>query len=43
MSLLLKGFSVNQRLVAYENRLENIDSRVIYLEKQVDFFVNANG
>ena len=39
---MLKGFSVNQRLVAHENRLENIDSRVIYLEKQVDFFVKAN-
>ena len=32
---LLKGFSVNQRLVSHENRLENLDSRVIYLEKQV--------
>ena len=39
---MLKGFSVNQRLVAHENKLENIDSRVIYLEKQVDFFVKAN-
>ena len=39
---MLRGFSVNQRLVAHENRLENIDSRVIYLEKQVDFFVKAN-
>ena len=39
---MLRGFSVNQRLVAYENSLENIDSRVIYLEKQVDFFVKAN-
>ena len=39
---MLKGFSVNQCLVAHENRLENIDSRVIYLEKQVDFFVKAN-
>ena len=39
---LLKGFSVNQRLVSHENRLENLDSRVIYLEKQVDFFVKAN-
>ena len=39
---MLKGFSVNQRLVSHENRLENIDSRVIYLEKQVDFFVKAN-
>ena len=39
---LLKGFSVNQRLVSHENRLENLDSRVIYLEKQVDFFVIAN-
>ncbi|MDY6369979.1 MAG: RhuM family protein, partial [Fibrobacter sp.] len=26
---MLRGFSVNQRLVAHENRLENIDSRVI--------------
>ena len=39
---LLKGFSVNQRLVSHENRLENLDSRVIYLEQQVDFFVKAN-
>jgi len=39
---MLRGFSVNQRLVAHENKLENIDSRVIYLEKQVDFFVKAN-
>jgi len=39
---LLKGFSVNQRLVSHENRLENLDSRVIYFEKQVDFFVKAN-
>ena len=39
---LLRGFSVNQRLVAHENKLENIDARVIFLEKQVDFFVKAN-
>ena len=39
---MLKGFSVNQRLVSHENRLENLDSRVIYLEKQVDFFVKVN-
>ena len=39
---LLKGFSINQRLVSHENRLENLDSRVIYLEKQVDFFVKTN-
>ena len=39
---LLKGFSVNQRLISHENRLESLDSRVIYLEKQVDFFVKAN-
>ena len=39
---LLKGFSVNQRLISHENRLENLDSRVVYLEKQVDFFVKAN-
>ena len=39
---LLRGFSVNQRLISHENRLENLDSRVIYLEKQVDFFVKAN-
>ena len=39
---MLKGFSVNQRLVSHENRLENLNSRVIYLEKQVDFFVKAN-
>ena len=39
---MLRGFSVNQRLVSHENRLENLDSRVIYLEKQVDFFVKTN-
>ena len=39
---LLRGFSVNQRLISHENRLENLDSRVIYLEKQVDFFVKTN-
>ncbi len=39
---MLRGFSVNQRLVAHENKLENHDSRIIYLEKQVDFFVKAN-
>ena len=39
---LLRGCSVNQRLVSHENRLEKLDSRVIYLEKQVDFFVKAN-
>ncbi len=39
---MLKGFSVNQRLISHENRLENLDSRVIDLEKQVDFFVKTN-
>ena len=39
---MLKGFSVNQRLISHENRLESLDSRVIYLEKQVDFFVKTN-
>ena len=39
---LLKGFSVNQRLISHENKLENHDSRIIYLEKQVDFFVKTN-
>lgn len=39
---MLKGFSVNQRLISHENKLENHDSRIIYLEKQVDFFVKAN-
>ena len=39
---LLKGYSVNQRLISQENKLENLDSRVISLEKQVDFFVKAN-
>ena len=39
---LLRGCSVNQQLISHENRLENLDSRVIYLEKQVDFFVKAN-
>ena len=38
---MLKGFSVNQRLVSHENRLEDIASSVIYLERQVDFFVKA--
>ena len=36
---MLKGFSVNQRLVSHENKLENLDSRMINLEKQVDFFL----
>ena len=36
------GYRVNQRLVSHENKLENLDSRVINLEKQVDFFVKAN-
>ncbi len=39
---LLRGCSVNQRLISHENRLENHDSRIINLEKQVDFFVKAN-
>ena len=57
---LLRGFSVNQRFMLAEERinqqivgheknlqehkkkLESLDSRVIYLEKQVDFFVKAN-
>ena len=39
---MLKGFSINQRLISHENRLEKLDSRVIYLEKQVDFFIKAN-
>ncbi|OWV22038.1 virulence RhuM family protein [Fibrobacter sp. UWB3] len=39
---LLKGYSVNRRLISQENKLENLDSRVINLEKQVDFFVKAN-
>ena len=39
---LLRGCSVNQRLISHENKLEKLDSRVIYLEKQVDFFVKAN-
>ena len=39
---LLRGCSVNQRLFSHENRLENHDSRIINLEKQVDFFVKAN-
>ena len=39
---MLKGFSVNQRLVSHENRLEDHDSRIINLEKQVDFFVKTN-
>lgn len=40
--LLLKGYSVNQRLISHENRLENHDSRIINLKKQVEFFVKAN-
>ena len=39
---LLRGCSINQRLISYENKLENHDSRIINLEKQVDFFVKAN-
>ena len=39
---LLKGYSVNRRLISQENKLENLDSRVVNLEKQVDFFVKAN-
>ena len=39
---MLKGFSVNQRLISHENKLENHDSRITNLEKQVDFFVKAN-
>ena len=39
---LLRGCSINQRLISHENRLENHDSRIINLEKQVDFFVKAN-
>ena len=39
---LLKGYSVNQRLISQENKIENLDSRVVNLEKQVDFFVKAN-
>lgn len=39
---LLKGGSVNQRLISHENKLENLDSRMLTLEKQVDFFVKAN-
>ena len=35
---MLRGFSVNRRLISHENRLENLDSRIINLEKQVDFF-----
>lgn len=39
---LLKGGSVNQRLISHENKLENLDARVQTLEKNVDFFVKAN-
>jgi len=39
---LLRGGSVNQRLISHENKLENLDSRMIALEKNVDFFVKAN-
>ncbi|MBS7271348.1 MAG: virulence RhuM family protein [Fibrobacter sp.] len=39
---LLKGGSVNQRLISHENKLENLDARMQTLEKNVDFFVKAN-
>ena len=39
---LLRGYSVNHRLISHENKLENHDSRIINLEKQVDFFVKTN-
>ena len=39
---LLRGCSINQRLISHKNRLENHDSRIINLEKQVDFFVKTN-
>ncbi len=39
---LLKGGSVNQRLISHENKLESLGSRVQALEKNVDFFVKAN-
>ena len=39
---LLKGGSVNQRLISHENKLENLDARMLTLEKNVDFFVKAN-
>ena len=39
---LLRGCSINQRLISHENKLENHDSRIINLEKQVDFFVKTN-
>ena len=39
---LLRGYSINQRLISHENKLENHDSRIINLEKQVDFFVKTN-
>ena len=39
---LLRGYSVNQRLISHENKLVNHDFRIINLEKQVDFFVKTN-
>lgn len=39
---LLKGGSVNQRLISHENKIENLDARMQTLEKNVDFFVKAN-
>lgn len=39
---LLKGNSVNQRLISHENKIENLDARMQTLEKNVDFFVKAN-
>ena len=33
---LLRGCSINQRLISHENKLENHDSRIINLEKQVE-------
>lgn len=39
---LLKGSSINQRLISHENKIENLDSRMLAQEKNVDFFVKAN-
>ena len=33
---LLKGGSVNQRLISHENKLENLDARMHTLEKNVE-------
>ena len=41
---LLKGYAVNQRMLAplaQQKQIENVDSRLTVVERQVDFFVNT--